>query len=147
LSVAGLVAVGAWSLCCAWEDWRKRRISNPLIATGVATAILWQLVATEGPLGVTIAGSLAGVGLALLVTVSFYWMGMMGGGDVKFLAVLGYLGGFTTFLFTIALGALLQLIVASALHLSFRRPMGASQPLALTHGPVFIGVVLWRHVA
>lgn len=145
-TLLGLALTAGWIGVVSWQDWHARRIANWLLLSAVGVSVIWHLVSGAGPLGVPFAEALTGSALALLIALPFYFMGVMGGGDVKFLAVLGYLGGGVSLLATVALGALLQLTVALALWIALRRSLSLSQPLALTHGPVFIGVVLWRYL-
>ena len=146
LPALGLALTAGWIGVVSWQDWHARRIANWLLLTAVGVSVVWHLVSGAGPLGVPLAGAFAGTASALLIALPFYLMGRMGGGDVKFLAVLGYLGGAMPLLATVALGSLLQLAVALVLWIAFRRSPSLSQPLAMTHGPVFIGVVLWRYL-
>ncbi|MGM0449432.1 MAG: prepilin peptidase [Pseudomonadota bacterium] len=143
--VWGVAIVVLWVGVASWLDWRNRRLPNVLMALGVAGAAMWQLLAGVGPLGVGIPESLSATLLGLLLLLPPYLVGWLGGGDVKFLGALGYLGGVFALLGTLVLGALLQLIAAAVLAIGWGRPSGRPQPLALTHGPVFVGIVAWRY--
>lgn len=69
----------------AFLDLRSRRIPNALTVTGVALALLLR-----APLGwAALADGLLGAGLALLLTVPFFLVKALGGGDVKLMAAVG----------------------------------------------------------
>ena len=73
------------TVLAALLDLRSRRIPNALTVTGVAAALVLR-----APLGwENVADGALGVGLALLLTVPFFLVKAMGGGDVKLMAVVG----------------------------------------------------------
>lgn len=78
------------------HDLYARRVPNQVLLGILAMAVLWQLAGLIGWVTVT-APSLAqaglAFGLALVVTLPFYAFGWMGAGDVKMLAVLGFVLG------------------------------------------------------
>lgn len=66
-------------------DLHSRRIPNALTVTGVAAALVLR-----APLGWEALGDgLFGIGLALLLTVPFFLVKALGGGDVKLMAAVG----------------------------------------------------------
>jgi prepilin peptidase CpaA len=68
-----------------WFDLRYRRIPNLLTVAGLGVALLLR-----GLLGVSALGDgVEGAGLALLLSVPPFALGMLGGGDVKLLAAVG----------------------------------------------------------
>lgn len=135
----------AWIGIACWLDWRQRRLPNYLIVLGIGSAMTGQLLTGTGPLGIDIYESLLATLLGVVLLLPFYLAGLVGGGDVKFVGALGYLGGVIPLLATLALGALCQVVGALVLALVSARPITKSQPFALTHGPVFVGIVAWRY--
>jgi prepilin peptidase CpaA len=76
-------------LAAAWSDLRSRRIPNALTVSGLAAALLLRGIA--GP--EALIEGLIGVLLALVVTLPFLMLGVIGGGDVKLLmAIAGFMG-------------------------------------------------------
>jgi prepilin peptidase CpaA len=89
ITFASLLALLLWSLLCALGDARERRIPNSLVLKGAAGVALFLLVYRENLTGGPLADSALGFCTALLVTLPGYWLGRMGAGDVKMLAVIG----------------------------------------------------------
>ena len=76
-------------LAAAWSDLRSRRIPNALTITGLAVALV--LRASVGP--ETLIEGVVGVLLALVLTLPFLMLGVIGGGDAKLLmAIAGFMG-------------------------------------------------------
>jgi prepilin peptidase CpaA len=76
-------------LAAAWSDFRSRRIPNALTMSGLAAALLLRGIAGPDAL---IEG-LVGVLLALVLTLPFLMLGVIGGGDAKLLmAIAGFMG-------------------------------------------------------
>ena len=104
--VAGLLAATV-------IDLRSRRIPNALTA---AMALTGAALAASGLSGVTIAASLAGCLLGLLLMLPGHALGATGAGDVKLMAAVGAILGwqmvFPAFLCTSIAGGVLALIVA-----------------------------------
>jgi prepilin peptidase CpaA len=72
-------------LAAAWSDMRTRRIPNMLTMTGLAVALgLRALVGADA-----IIDGLLGMLLALVLTLPFLMLGVMGGGDAKLLLAIG----------------------------------------------------------
>lgn len=69
----------------AWFDVRERRVPNVLTLVGLAVALL--LGSLQGASG--LAAALGGAALGFAVALPVFLLGGLGGGDVKFLAVLG----------------------------------------------------------
>lgn len=136
-----------WAATAVWFDGCRGRLPNLLILSGVFIAITSHWLLGESPLGVASGESLIVTTVGLVILVPLYGFGWLGGGDVKFLAVIGYLGGALGLLVTMGGGALLQLAVVVGRAVMGSESPGARQRLAVTHGPVFMGVVLWHLLA
>jgi prepilin peptidase CpaA len=101
--IAGIVGLAA-----AMEDLLRRQVSNWTAGAALVGGIACQ-VGERGwaGLGTAALGTLAGFGVFLI----FYWLGGMGGGDVKLMAGFGALLGasrlFEASLWTAALGGLM----------------------------------------
>jgi prepilin peptidase CpaA len=86
---ASLLALLAWSLLCALGDARARRIPNSLVLKGALGVALFLMVYRTNLVGGPLMDSALGFCTALFVTLPGYWLGRMGAGDVKMLAVVG----------------------------------------------------------
>lgn len=107
LSLAAKVTLSLWAGALAVEDWRHRRLPNAWLAVGVAFGALHWLLWVRMPFGVTFGNALLAAVVALLCFVPLYVSGWMGAGDVKFLAVIGWLGGLPLLADTVLYGSLL----------------------------------------
>jgi prepilin peptidase CpaA len=87
--VIASAALAALLGLAAWFDLRCRRIPNVLTVAGLGVALLLR-----GVLGVSaLVDGVEGAGLALLLSLPPFSLGMLGGGDVKLLvAVGGFMG-------------------------------------------------------
>jgi prepilin peptidase CpaA len=95
-------------LAAAIEDLLRRRVSNWIAGAAFVGGLGCQLAANGwGGLLAALLGALSGFGVFLI----FYWLGGMGGGDVKLMAGFGALLGssrlFEAALWTAALGGLM----------------------------------------
>jgi prepilin peptidase CpaA len=94
-------------------DLRSRRIPNELTA---AMALSGVALAATGVSGITIAASLIGMVLGLLLMLPGYGLGATGAGDVKLMAAVGAIIGpplvLSAFICTSIAGGALALIVA-----------------------------------
>ena len=145
MSILGLVAVCAWSACCVREDLKRHRLTNRLMLVALLVTAGWYLISGVGPLGVELPRAVLGGAVLFVIAVVFYGSGLLGGGDVKFHTLLGVIGGLSIALWTIAIGACVQLLVALGSRVVRRAGAFDAQPLALTHGPAFIGVCTWHY--
>ena len=106
------------------------RISLPGIVVGLAASAAQGLpVLTDAILGVLLGG-----GLLLAVAYGYEWIAGregMGGGDVKFLAMIGAFLGWKGVLLTLLLGSLLGSVIGMVLMVS----RGADRRLAIPFGP------------
>lgn len=84
-----LVPITAWA---AIGDWRVRRIPNFLPLAILVGGLLIMLLrsSSDTTWAVCIAMSAGGASLGALVTLPGYLLGVMGAGDVKLLAALGW---------------------------------------------------------
>lgn len=96
-----------------WFDVRERRIPNVVTVAGAIGALLLRL---SVGLGVFLDGML-GAGLALLVVLTPFALGWLGGGDVKLLGAVGAFMGvdrlFGALLVIAAVGGLLAVVEAT----------------------------------
>lgn len=83
----------SWLVSVVAFDLLQRRVPNQWLLLSAALAF-FVLARDASPLAVTWQDALTGGGVAFVVLLGFYALGMMGAGDVKFAAVLGlWLGG------------------------------------------------------
>jgi len=88
VATTAALALAAWLASAAVWDLTRRRLPNALMLAGGLTAGL-ALLGPAQPLGLD-ARAAAGGGLAgLALTLPFYRLRWLGGGDVKFLPVVG----------------------------------------------------------
>jgi Flp pilus assembly protein protease CpaA len=90
-------------LASAWSDFRSRRIPNRLTMLGLAAALV--LRAIVGP--EALIEGLVGTLLALVLTLPFLMLGVIGGGDAKLLMAIGGFMGPRHFLWAAALIAII----------------------------------------
>ena len=87
-SQVGLLTNAAFTLVmvlAALLDFHSRRIPNYLTITAVVVGILLR-----APYGLQSVGlGVLGIGLALVLTIPLFFLGVLGGGDVKLLGVVG----------------------------------------------------------
>lgn len=112
MTYAVAIALAAVLALAAAVDLRTRRIPN-VLTLGAALGFLAWRVAFQGADGLLLG--LAGLGLGLGLMLAPYALGVMGGGDVKLMAVvgaaLGPAGALWSFLFTSLLGGVYALAV------------------------------------
>jgi prepilin peptidase CpaA len=95
-----------------WFDVRERRIPNVVAVAGAIAALLLRWSMGWGPL----FDGLLGAGLALLVALTPFALGLLGGGDVKLLGAVGAFVGadrlFGGLLLIAVVGGVLALVEA-----------------------------------
>jgi prepilin peptidase CpaA len=159
------VAITVFVCTAAWWDATAQRIPNQLTVTGLAAALMLR-----APLGLdAVVEGLAGVGIALLVSLVLYALRAIGGGDVKLLAavgaflgsseILGALGliailGAAFALLSVVRKGLLPLLIFNTLELvkSWRslgqagqiRKLGSPGALTIPYAiPIALGTLFW----
>jgi prepilin peptidase CpaA len=78
----------AWASAIALFDCRARRVPNSLVIVGLLLACL-QAVFGRSPFEATAGAAMLGVVVGFVALLPFYFINMMGAGDVKVFAVLG----------------------------------------------------------
>lgn len=79
------VAWAGWVAVC---DFRSRRISNALVAAGLAAAFVCAL-SDHNPFGLSVKQAVIGGTVGFVALLPFFAMGVMGAADVKVFVVLG----------------------------------------------------------
>lgn len=106
VTLVGIMGVGAAF------DLKDRKIPNWLTVSGLALALLVRAV----PGDPVLMSGVLGLGLAFLVVLPLFGLGLMGGGDAKLLMVVGALLGpvpfIVAFLYTSVVGGLMALVAA-----------------------------------
>lgn len=101
-AVADVVVV-VFVCTAAWWDFNTHRIPNTITVAGLAAALILR-----APFGVdAVVQGLAGLGIALVVSVMLYALRAIGGGDVKLLAGVGAFLGSTEIVGALGLIAVL----------------------------------------
>lgn len=104
----------ALSLCAAVTDWRLRRIPNGLTVAGFIAGVILNTQAGGFP---GFGHALAGAGMALLIHVPLFALGLTGGGDVKLMTALGAILGpqdwLVLFVLSSILGAIAALVIVA----------------------------------
>ncbi len=114
------VALGLTIGVAAFTDWRENKIYNKLLVPAFFTALLIHTL-QGGISGFTSSLLGATIGFALLLLP--YFMGGMGAGDVKLLAVIGAFGGASFVLASFLYGAVIGGLI-SAILLARRKTLG-----------------------
>jgi leader peptidase (prepilin peptidase)/N-methyltransferase len=100
-------------LVVSFIDWERQYIPNLFTVILLAWGLLWQLLYPGQTFTRAAAGLLAGGGILLLISLAS--KGGMGGGDIKLLAVLGFLAGWPdliiVFLLAVCSGAVAGVIL------------------------------------
>lgn len=111
------------------HDLYARRVPNRVLVGVLGVAVAWQGAGLLGLVGIaspTLAHAALALGVALAVTLPFYACHWMGAGDVKLLAVLGFLLGLKPLLIVWVLGNVL--VAVQALAIVALRVLGKLQP-------------------
>jgi prepilin peptidase CpaA len=102
LSIAsiGPLALGALLACAAWQDCASMRIPNRLVGLGLGLGLVLNVMLPVGaglisaePGALGLGAAVAGAALGLALMVPLYWIGAMGAGDAKLMAMVGAFGG------------------------------------------------------
>lgn len=91
LFIAGLLSI--WALVIAGTDLRQLRVPNSLLLLVFIPALLIQFLNGVGVFGLTYTSALLGMGLGFLLGIPGLFTRQFGAGDVKYMAVLGFLCG------------------------------------------------------
>ena len=107
------MALAAGALTATIIDIRSRRIPNALTAAMAAAGVG---LAASGVSGVSLAASIGGAVVALVLMLPGHALGATGAGDVKLMAAVGFIVGFrvavNAFFFTAIAGGILAVAVA-----------------------------------
>jgi prepilin peptidase CpaA len=127
LSTLSTFALVALLAVACWHDVRARRIPNALTLAGVAVGLMLR-----APLGsAELLNGVAGVGIAVLLTLPPFALGFLGGGDVKLLGAAGAFLGMDrlpgALVFVALAGGVLALLEAA-------RQQALKRALANTYG-------------
>lgn len=95
-------------------DLRLRRIPNRLILIGLALPMPWLLLDGQALLGITPGACIAGALLGFACLLPAYALRKMGGGDVKFFAVLGFWLGPAALVSVFVVGSVIAAVQALA---------------------------------
>ena len=95
LQTGCLIILAALLIAAAWQDFQTLHIGNGLSVAIAALFGLWAALGlVEGAFSFTALGlSIACAGALFLVGAAAFAAGMLGGGDVKFLAAVGLFAG------------------------------------------------------
>lgn len=128
-----------WAIAVTLWDLKFQRIPNVLILAALVPSVAAVAVSGNGLLGQALPSSIAGMGLALLVTLPGYFHRALGGGDVKCAACMGWILGWPDSLTWLVLSGLLLGLSAVGL-LIFRRVSGTGErSQRFAAGPAFAG--------
>lgn len=110
--MAAQLALTAWALGLAYEDWRWRRLPNTLLLAGIILGLAHWAAYGAMPLGVSLLEGSVAAAVGLLALLPFYRAGWMGAGDVKFCAVIGLLAGLRILLGVFLIGSIVAGVFA-----------------------------------
>lgn len=106
------LALGIWAGGLVYEDWRWRRLPNALLLCGFLLGAVHWLAFGLMPFGCALTEGLLAALFGLALFLPFYAAGWMGAGDVKLLAVIGWLGGLNVLFVVILFGSVLAGVLA-----------------------------------
>jgi prepilin peptidase CpaA len=104
-----------WAATLAASDVRRRKLPNVWLLAGLALGVVVLVGRGVLPFGHALLEGVLALALALACFVPFYLAGWMGAGDVKFLAVIGWLGGFEILASVFVIGSLIAGVAAVAI--------------------------------
>lgn len=107
MSLAAQLLLSFWAGALAFADWRHRRLPNAWLVFGFAFGVVHLAVRGAMPFGGSPLDAAVASVAALFCFLPLYAAGWMGAGDVKFLAVIGWLGGFPVLAGALLYGSLL----------------------------------------
>lgn len=137
------LAMCVWAGGLAYEDWRWRRLPNALLLVGILLGAAHCLAYGLLPFGATLSDAGLAALAGLLLFLPFYGMGWMGAGDVKLLAVIGWLGGFKVLFAALLYASLLAgLLAVLLLSPACREHMSSRQIEARLRGRIPLGAGL-----
>lgn len=116
-----------WATAIALSDITRFRVPNLYLLLVAVPALLVQVWASKGFLGVSWADALGGMGVGFGLTWAGYAVGQVGAGDVKYAALIGFLAG-TRALLDILLIAALVIGAMSLAALLYSKLRQASMP-------------------
>lgn len=105
-----LLILCAWLAACAIQDARQRQISNWLTIGVIVLALVYLLITGRTWLGAEATEGGWALLFSLALTLPGYWLGKLGGGDLKLLAALALASDRSVLLGTF-IGAGLALLV------------------------------------
>lgn len=104
--MAALILLVFWAAGLAIYDWRWRRLPNGWLLAGVLIGLIGKFVGGIVPYGTSFAEGSGAAALAMVMLWPLYKMRWMGAGDVKFCAVIGWLGGIKVMLAVFLIGSI-----------------------------------------
>lgn len=119
-----------WAVGIAALDLRTQRIPNLALIGFWLPGVIWLAWTGQGLLQFGWVFAVAGLVLALCMLLPGYWLNMLGGGDVKYAAVIGFYIGPVAVLLMLAIGAPLWWVAQT--WQGRRRGAGSALPM----GPV-----------
>lgn len=122
-------------------DLERRKIPNLFTGMILAWALLWQLINPEISWADAALGLLAGGGITMLIALIS--RGGMGGGDIKLLAVLGFLAGWLDLFLILLLAVLLGAVAGIVLILSRKKNGKTPVPFGPFIAASYFIVVFW----
>jgi prepilin peptidase CpaA len=120
----------------ALSDLRERRVPNALIVLGLSLGLAMSVTHPSFTVMESLVGAIAG----LAVFLPFYFLGWLGGGDVKLFSVLGAHAGHTTLFWFVPIIAVIGGLVAIAT-LYYNRQFQTEHQLPYAV-PIFLGSLL-----
>jgi len=128
LRLASLSAFCCVAACC---DVRSRRIPNPVNLLGLTGGVALSS-SLGGFKGLADSGLGAALGLAILLAP--FLLGMVGGGDVKFMAAAGSIAGWQALCLGFLAGATIGGVVAALKIIASKRSLGElEQEIVMLH--------------
>lgn len=145
-------ALLAWGACCAYQDMKKKKISNTLTFGLFIFSLLYILIVGNSFLSFSAGQAIAALSVAMILTLPGYILGKLGAADVKMLCAIA-LATHSDYLIICFIGAAISIALWSAGKSFYPRlPRAFIQAFPLmdpNHNPalpyapfVFIGMLL-----